>query len=275
VKPYWADGPLTLYLGDCRNVLPAIGLQADCAVADPPYGETHYAWDTWPDGWPEDVMTVTRSLWCFGSMRMFLRLAPEFRCWQLSQDVVWRKSGGDGELQKVGFVTDRFRRSHELVLHWYHGAWGDVYHQTPREKLHGYRPAPGGPRPTQAQGAGWWGQRGASSYEDDGTRLLGTVLDAPMMRGRNIAPTEKPVALLAPLIEYACPSGGMVLDPFAGSGSTLEAARALGRRAVGIEADERQLEKAVLRLAQEAMDFSEPVQLPASGGAAAVWNEDW
>lgn len=49
--PYYADEQVTLYLGDCREVLPALGVTADCIVADPPYGETSLAWDRWPDGW--------------------------------------------------------------------------------------------------------------------------------------------------------------------------------------------------------------------------------
>lgn len=69
------------------------------------------------------------------------------------------------------------------------------------------------------------------------------------MNGRDpIHPTEKPGAILAPLIEYAVPVGGLVLDLFAGSASTLLAARTLGRRAVGIEASEAYCEAAAKRL---------------------------
>lgn len=70
-----------------------------------------------------------------------------------------------------------------------------------------------------------------------------------------IAPTEKPVPLLVPLIEYGCPPGGLVLDLFAGSASTLVAAAAIGRRAIGIEADEAQIEKAARRLSQGVLDL--------------------
>ena len=48
-------------------------------------------------------------------------------------------------------------------------------------------------------------------------------------------PTQKPVGLLAPLIAAACPPGGAVLDPFAGSGAALDAARRIGRRWAGID----------------------------------------
>ena len=62
-----------------------------------------------------------------------------------------------------------------------------------------------------------------------------SVIPVRSMHGRAIHPTEKPVGILDPLIAYACPPGGLVVDPFAGSGTTLEAPRCPGRQAIGVE----------------------------------------
>ena len=55
--------------------------------------------------------------------------------------------------------------------------------------------------------------------------------------GNILHPTQKPDEVLQKLIQAFCPEGGLVLDPFAGSGSTLEAARSVGREWQGIEID--------------------------------------
>lgn len=65
-------------------------------------------------------------------------------------------------------------------------------------------------------------------------------------------PTEKPLELIAWCIEESRTSG-TILDPFMGSGTTLRAAKDLGRKCIGIEIEEKYCEIAVKRLAQEVL----------------------
>lgn len=240
VEPYYQDHAVTLYVGDMREILPALDIRADAAVTDPPYGETSLAWDRWPTGWPTLVADHTNSLWCFGSMRMFLEHVADFASWSLAQDIVWEKHNG------AGSANDRFRRVHEHVLHWYRGPWRDIHHVTPRVPAV-YDPKGRTTSTSRVEMGAHHGRIGLNRYVDDGTRLTRTVIRAKSIRGGS-HPTEKPAAVLSPLIQYAVPVDGLVVDPFAGSGSTLHAARALGRRAIGIEAREDYCEAAARRL---------------------------
>jgi site-specific DNA-methyltransferase (adenine-specific) len=242
-EPYFDDGTVTLYHGDCREIVPELAITADLIVTDPPYGETSLPWDRWVDEWLDTAVAASRSMWCFGSMRMFLDWRDQFtgRGWKLSQDIVWEKPIG------TSLAADRFRRIHEHALHWYQGAWASVHHETPREAWHG---ANNGRRSKGGSKGAHLGEAATRQYADDGMRLTRSIIKAANMRQRSIHPTEKPVGILDPLIRYGCPEGGVVLDLFAGSGSTLEAARGSGRRAIGIEIDEQQIEKAARRLAQ-------------------------
>ena len=78
----------------------------------------------------------------------------------------------------------------------------------------------------------------------------GSVLRCMRPNGTGVKrhPTEKPVALMRQIIEASSLVGETALDPFAGSGSTLVAAVASGRRAIGIEIDEQWLPVAIQRL---------------------------
>lgn len=90
--------------------------------------------------------------------------------------------------------------------------------------------------------------------------------------GNKLHPTEKPIAALTPLIKSFLRPGDVVLDCFSGSGSTLVAAKKLGRRFIGIELDasyhaiaKKRLES-INRLAYEEILFMKPVGNAANEG---------
>lgn len=252
--PYYDGGDVVLYHGDCREIMPALNLTPECTVAitDPPYGDTSLEWDRWVSGWA-GLMPV-RQAWVFGSLRMWLlnardeMLAAGFR---LAQDVieediddiVWEKHNGSS------FHADRFRRVHELAVHWYKGDWSDHHHHPVVTMDARARTVRRKERPTHT------GEIAESTYtsEDGGPRLMRSVIKVRSEHGRAVHPTQKPIGILTPLIEYSVHPNNIVLDPFAGSASTLIAARMTGRRAIGIEGREDYLEKAVERLAQQSL----------------------
>jgi site-specific DNA-methyltransferase (adenine-specific) len=95
-------------------------------------------------------------------------------------------------------------------------------------------------------GAGFHGKR------DSGV-ITGNVVTWAS-KGRE-HPNQKPIGLLSKLLAK-CPPGA-VADPFAGSGSTLVAAKMLGRKAIGVEVEERYCEITARRLTQDALPFDE------------------
>lgn len=260
MRPYYADDLVTLYHDDMREVVPTLDIRPDCIVTDPPYGMLRRPdrgvgeWDIWPKGWPSLAASVSNSMWCFGTLRTYLARSSEFSVWKFSHDAIWAKNRGSGA------TADRFPASHEIAAHWYRGRWADVYRSVPR--VPAPRPIASKPPSTRA-GRGIVGNtKLRSEWTEDGTRLALSVIQSPNLGGRGIHPTEKPVPVLDLLIRYACPPGGLVLDPFAGSGSTAVAARLSGRKAVLIEGDERYCEIIARRLAQDV--------LPIPGGGRSA-----
>jgi len=77
-------------------------------------------------------------------------------------------------------------------------------------------------------------------------------------REERVHPTQKPIALMSWLIKKFTKENDLILDPFAGSGSTLVAAKRLGRRFIGIEREEEYIKIAEKRLAQEVLIFNNP-----------------
>jgi site-specific DNA-methyltransferase (adenine-specific) len=251
VRPTWTSkcGTVQLYLGDCLDVLPTLAPgSVDVVVTDPPYGETSLAWDRWQQGWID--LIHPSSMWVCGSLRMFLQHAAEFANWKLSQDVIWKKHNGSN------FHADRFRRVHEHALHFYRGTWESVYKSVQVTMDATKRTVRRKERPTHTGAI----ENSTFVAQDGGPRLMTSIIEARSCHGHAVHPTQKPVAFLAPLIEYACPPAGTVLDPFMGSGTTGVAAVRLGRRFIGIEIDPDYFEKAKRRIQDELrrVEFLEP-----------------
>lgn len=96
-----------------------------------------------------------------------------------------------------------------------------------------------------------WGTSGRRGCKYD-FALDGVIREPAPANSQRVHITQKPVALLENLVAIS-PTGGVVLDPFMGSGTTLVAAKNLGRRAIGIELEERNCEIAAQRLSQQVL----------------------
>ena len=89
-------------------------------------------------------------------------------------------------------------------------------------------------------------------------------------------PTQKPVALMTWILSLRWTPPGTVLDPFMGSGTTLVAAKQLGRRAIGIEIEEKYCEIAIERLRQRSLFPPDELDIPLNTPEAQImlWTRD-
>lgn len=219
MTPYYDEDGVTIYHGDCRPILAEMGTEcADVLVTDPPYGMAFRSGMGGAFG--ESVIT--------GDEDTGVRDAV-LEWW--------------GDRPAIVFGRWSVPRPHatRMVLTWEKGnhvGMGDLT-------------LPWKPNTEEVYilGSGFSGHRGSAVLRHNA--IAGTVGQAA--RGDRFHPTEKPVTLMAELISK-CPPGA-VLDPFMGSGTTLRAARNAGRKAIGVELDERYCEVAARRLAQGVLDF--------------------
>ncbi len=245
MRPFYERAGIVIYHGDCRDVLSGLS-GIDLVVTDPPYASgarrdadkqvrgsmlrsledadwfTHDSMTTWGFNW------FLRSL--LGPLRGLLPSGAHlywFTDWRMTPTIY-------GMLEAHGY-----RVNHCLV-------W---------DKEH------------FGMGAYWRNQHENIVFASLG--MPAEMLDHGMgsvLRYRTVSsekrqhPTEKPVALLNKLLQAA--PGAVALDPFMGSGTTLVAASLLGRRAIGIEIEERYCEIAAKRLSQTPL-FAAPEPMPA------------
>lgn len=227
MTPYYSDDVVTIYHGDCRDVLPTLS-GARLVVTDPPYtfGLASTSQEGKAGGWGDLMnnshfyaswlsecrrLTNARqgAAWVFGSWRSFPVLARSAyeASWPIESLLVWDKEWiGPGGMRGL-------RPSYELV---------------------------------------------ALFAQDDfsiADRGLPDIWRSKWASARpNGYAAEKPVGLLERLIRES--GGGCTLDPFMGSGSTMVAAKQAGATAIGIEVEERWCEVAAKRCSQDLL-FSE------------------
>lgn len=221
IEPYWSGDGITIYAGNSLQVgIAEVWVGGDVLITDPPYGMSYIS-NSAIKGWDGHVKTgPTEAIEGDGN--------PGLRDDMMA---LW----GD-EKPALVFGTWRVprptRANIRQLLIWDKGdspGMGDVTF-------------PWGPGHEEmyVYGQGWVGSRR--------TNVIRVPTIGARDKDRPNHPTPKPVPLLERLVENAPP--GVIVDPFMGSGSTLKAARLMGREAIGVEVNEEYCEEAVKVLAQ-------------------------
>lgn len=218
MEPYYADDFVILYHGDCRDVLAALPA-VDLLLTDPPYGVNYVS--NW--GGRQGKRPITND-GARLALRLYKAVIPLLKADHILWFTRWDAWPDVWELLGSAFPM-------RGLLVWDKGTtgMGDLAHWRPNYELI-----------ASLGTAKTLGKRDGSVLRYPGVSLA-----------QKRHPTEKPVDLLRYLIGKL--PGNVVLDPFAGSGSTLVAAKSLGRRAIGVEVDERYCEIIAARCAQEVL----------------------
>jgi DNA modification methylase len=215
VTPYFERAGITIYHGDCRDVLPHLG-SVDAVVTDPPYG-IDFNYGTYDDD-PESYADLMHQ-WIEDATRV--AGDGPFFVWQAMSTCErwheWFPAGWRVFAACKGFVQYRpiaVQYAFDPVIF-----WGDV----PRQK-------------------------DANVFRRDWH--VQTLAPFGSNRPARVHPCARPLEQVRYVVEIASLPGQTVIDPFMGSGTTLRAAMDLGRRAIGIEIEERYCEIAARRLQQ-------------------------
>jgi len=215
---YYQDDYVTLYHGDCLEHTE--WLEADVLVTDPPYG---IAWEA---GSLNDKRQVRQN-------------SEQSIASDESADVRDKMLNLWGKKQGIVFGTWKIERPKNTtnVLIWHKA------NKQPGVLTH---PFYSNHEEIYVLGTGFLGKPMQSVITTNEHRGM-----QPRLIGH---PTPKPIGLMEMLVNK---TGGVIADPFAGSGATLIAARNLGRKAIGVELEEKYCEIIASRLANQTFDFSQ------------------
>lgn len=209
--PYYADELVTLYLGDCSEVIPELDGAVDLVITSPPYNL-----GTTSGGGVHSKSMAAHELKGYDGGYHDAMPQADYDAWQVAiLGALWRTLTDDGAIYYNHKPRAQYGRA--ILPTDYGAAAGLVLRQV----------------------ITW----------DRGT---GMNFSESFYLPKSEATTRHsfPLGLPARVLETTRPGTGLVLDPFAGSGTTLRAAKDAGRRAVGVELDERYAEVAARRLAQ-------------------------
>ncbi len=219
IELYYEEPGITIYHGDCRELFPSLP-KVDLVLTDPPYGEVNRASNGLRrlDKGSADVMTVRPN----DLVANISNCAGTVYIWCGTEQVSEYRSG----LVGAGFSTRTC-------------VW---------EKSN--------PSPMNGEHL-WLSSLELCVFGKKQGAYFGEFCKSPVFRyavqREQVHPTQKPVPLFARLISASSRPGETVLDPFMGSGTTLRAAKDLGRKAIGIEIEEQYCKIAVERLRQEVL----------------------
>ena len=251
MTPYYSEPGVELYHGDCLDVLPHLSAGCvDMVCADLPYGTTRCEWDSLIDLsrlWPEyDRVTRENAAVVLTAQTPFDKVLGCSRLDLLRYEWIWEKTEATGHLNAKRMPM----KAHENVLVFY-------------RSLPTYNPikTTGHARKSavalrHADGSDVYGQQaGVTSYDSTDRYPRSVLTFSTDKQTTNLHSTQKPLGLIAYLIQTYTNPGDLVLDNTMGSGTAVVAAKMLGRRAVGIDTIASHCATAVDRLRQGVLQF--------------------
>lgn len=229
-EPFYKDENITLYCGDVLRILPELNVKADLLVTDPPYGVDWRGRSAQDRSIANDNKSFSLRV-AFESILKRVRRGRHCYIFGYEPD----------ESLNIAAVTKLIWDKSLIGLGGAH-CWSKSF----EEIYFGVHEI------SKANRAKGYGRKTARLRRE-------SVIAVQRQHSAGIKnhPTEKPVQLIRQLIESSSLFGEIVLDPFAGSGSTLVAASLEGRKAIGIELEEKYCEIAVRRLTNDKANSQE------------------
>lgn len=249
-SPYYQDDAVTLFLGDCRDILPQLEV-VDHVITDPPYARDVYLrmrkLESASTTRPKRVGPNIRKM-AAGEIGDINDVAPV-----IAPEIARMVRRWVIVFSDVEFCAEWRRLLEDAGLRYIRtGAW---VKPDAMPQMTGDRPAVGFEPCTIAHA------QSALRWNGGGKQALWTYCTAKG-NGRPDHPCPKPEGLMNELIALFTDAGETICDPFAGSGTTLLASKRHGRKAVGIEREERFCELIAKRLQQGALDLFQPAADP-------------